>query len=154
MHATENLWMGATGSMDTPLHHKAYEMIPVHANCSGGWVRLREGDSQGFVYMVSPSMNDSSSEDWVIKIGSNSVETSLADPQYHFLLEDEGYILNRGAMAFINVLAEAEYPVRGHSGGYNRKRAAGREYGAYLHFQLVCINMNILYIYSFNLYWI
>lgn len=137
MHSNENLWMGASASMDTPLHRKAFEMVPVHSNCSDGWLRLREGDSQGFVMMVPPTGNYSS-EEWVIKVGSANNELTDLDERYHFLLEEEGYVLNRGApMAFVNVMADSEYPVRGHSSGWNKNKPAGREYGAFVHFQLV-----------------
>jgi hypothetical protein len=34
-------------------------------------------------------------------------------------------------------MPEAEYSVRGHSGGWDRTKAAGREYGSMMHFHLV-----------------
>jgi hypothetical protein len=34
-------------------------------------------------------------------------------------------------------MPEAEYSVRGHSGGWDRSKPAGREYGSMMHFQLV-----------------
>jgi hypothetical protein len=40
-------------------------------------------------------------------------------------------------MAFVNVMPESEYAVRGHTGSWDRKQAAGREYGAMMHFQFV-----------------
>ena len=52
VHANENTWMGATATLDTPVHRKAFEVVPVNDDCSdGGWVRLREGDTKGFLYV-------------------------------------------------------------------------------------------------------
>ena len=41
MHTGDSKWMGATATIDTPLHRKAFEMVPLTENCSesGGWVR-------------------------------------------------------------------------------------------------------------------
>lgn len=137
MHTGESMWMGAAATMDTPLHRKAFEVVPVNEDCSdGGWVRLRESDSEGFIMMVPPSPVFNI-EEWVVKIGVNDLETTANDTSYHFLLEEEGYLLNRGAMAFVNVMPQAEYSVRGHSGGWDRAKAAGREYGAMMHFQFI-----------------
>jgi len=137
MHTGENMWMGATATMDTPLHRKAFEVVPVNENCEGsGWVRLREGDSKGFLMMKKPT-GDFAIDEWVVKIGSDLSNVTLSDEQYHFLLEEEGYLLNKGSMAFVNVMPEAEYSVRGHTGGWDRTRPAGREYGAMMHFQFV-----------------
>jgi len=137
MHTGENMWMGATATIDTPLHRKAFEVIPVKADCSdGGWVRLREGDSRGFLMMVPPS-KEQLPDEWVVKIGDESLSVSSNDTAYHFLLEEDGYLLNRGSMAFVNVMPQAEYSVRGHSGGWDRTVPAGREYGAMMHFQFV-----------------
>jgi hypothetical protein len=135
MHAGEHGWMGATATMDTPLHRRAFAMHPVNGSCAAGngWVRLREGDSQGFLMMVAPT-GDSAVDEWVVRVGSDQLNVTDADGQYHFLLEDEGYLLNRGSMAFVNVMPEAEYSVRGHTGGWDRTKAAGREYGAAVKF--------------------
>ena len=46
-------------------------------------------------------------------------------------------------MAFINVLPENDYPVRGHSAGWKRSKPAGREFGAFMNFKL--INQSIVY---------
>ena len=137
MHTGESMWMGATATMDTPLHRKAFEVLPVNADCSdGGWVRLREGDSKGFLMMVPPS-KEQLPDEWVVKLGEESLVVSANDTNYHFLLEEDGYLLNRGSMAFVNVMPQAEYSVRGHSGGWDRTLPAGREYGAMMHFQFV-----------------
>jgi hypothetical protein len=138
MHAGEHGWMGATATMDTPLHRRSFELHPVNDSCADGqgWVRLREGDSQGFLMMVSPT-GEFAVDEWVVKVGSDLLNVTDADPQYHFLLEEEGYLLNRGSMAFVNVMPEAEYSVRGHTGGWDRTKPAGREYGAAVKFSFV-----------------
>eukprot|EP00596_Hydrurales_sp_CCMP1899_P002156 CAMPEP_0119035306 /NCGR_PEP_ID=MMETSP1177-20130426/2235_1 /TAXON_ID=2985 /ORGANISM="Ochromonas sp, Strain CCMP1899" /LENGTH=478 /DNA_ID=CAMNT_0006993353 /DNA_START=161 /DNA_END=1594 /DNA_ORIENTATION=+ len=134
MHTGENGWMGASATLDTPLHRRAYEVVPVNESCEGGWVMLREGDSKGFLMMVAPTGGDELDE-WVVKIGKSN--DTVIDQQYHFLLEEEGYLLNRGSMAFLNVMPEAEYSIRGHTGGWDRTKAAGREYGAMMHFNFL-----------------
>ena len=138
LHAGEHGWMGATATMDTPLHRRSFEIHPVNESCADGqgWVRLREGDSQGFLMMVAPS-SAFGVDEWVVKVGSELLNVTNADPQYHFLLEEEGYMLNRGSMAFVNVMPEAEYSVRGHTGGWDRTKPAGREYGAQMKFSFV-----------------
>jgi hypothetical protein len=142
MHTGESMWMGATATMDTPLHRKAFKLVPVEKECEGGgWVLLQEGDSKGFLTMVSPG--DSASigvfvaDAWVVKIGTDDAATAKIDTTYHFLLEEDGYVLNKGNMAFVNVMPENEYSVRGHSNGYSRNSPARREYGAMMHFQMV-----------------
>ena len=141
MHQNYN-WMSATGTMDTPLHHRSFKMHPVSPDCAeGGWVLLQEGDSKGFIRMVPPQ--ESAAEAWVVKIASDNIIEALNDTTYHFLLEKDeqdessGYILNRGNMAFVNVMADSEYAVRGHSGGWDRNLPAGREYGANLRIDFV-----------------
>jgi hypothetical protein len=137
MHSAETMWMGATATMDTPLHRRAFKVVPVQEDCSeGGWVRLREGDSKSFVMMVAPT-GEFAIDEWVVKLGTESLNETYWDTQYHFLLEEEGYLLNKGSMAFVNVMPEAEYSVRGHTGGWDRTKAASREYGAMMHFQYV-----------------
>ena len=138
LHAGEHGWMGATATMDTPLHRRSFEIHPVNESCADGqgWVRLREGDSQGFLLMVAPS-SAFGVDEWVVKVGSELLNVTNADTQYHFLLEEEGYMLNRGSMAFVNVMPEAEYSVRGHTGGWDRTKPAGREYGAQMKFSFV-----------------
>ena len=126
MHSGEHSWMGATANMNTPLHRRAFEMHPVNESCVNGegWIRLREGDSLGFLKMVSPT-GSFDVDEWVVKIGTEKIEDTINDKQYHFLLEEGGYILNRGAMAMINVLSEADYSVRGHSSTWDRTKPAG-----------------------------
>ena len=137
MHADEKMWMGASATIDTPIHRKTFEVLPVHANCSdGGWVRLREADSEHFIYMVPPS-GDYAIDEWVVKFGTENADTADTDEKYHFLMEEEGYLMNKGSMAFVNVMPEAEYSVRGHTGGWDRSKAAGREYGAMMRFQFI-----------------
>ena len=136
MHTGENGWMGATATMDTPLHRRSYQMVPVNDSCEKGWLRLREADSAGFLMMVAPS-GSFALDEWVVKVGSTLLNETAIDERYHFLLEEAGYLLNKGSMAFINVLPEAEYGVRGHTSGWDRTKAAGRQYGAMMHFNFV-----------------
>jgi hypothetical protein len=136
MHTGENGWMGATATMDTPLHRRSYQMVPVTDSCENGWLRLREGDSDGFLMMVAPT-GVFALDEWVVKVGSSLLNETATDERYHFLLEEAGYLLNKGSMAFVNVLPEAEYGVRGHTSGWDRTKAAGRQYGAMMHFNFV-----------------
>lgn len=140
MHGTEDMWMGASATIDTPIHRKAFIMHPLDLDCNktGGWVLLQEGDSDHFIRMVSP--NDSTHltyDAWVIRLGTNNISEALESPSYHFLVESDGFLLNRGTMAFINVLAETDYPVRGHSGGWRRNKPAKREFGSTFKFNLI-----------------
>lgn len=145
MHSGDNMYMGATASMDTPLQRKAFEMIPLYENCSEGWVRLREGDTDAFIFMNVPLPNQtvtttSSSnvdDDWVVKLGSTVEIDTKEDKRYHFLIENEGYVLNRAFPSFLNVMTESEYLVRGHTSGWDSSQPAGREYGAAMHFQSI-----------------
>lgn len=137
MH-TASMWMAAGATIDTPMHHKSFKMYPVEDNCAEGWVMLKEGDSNGFIYMVPPnSTAEGLTDEWVVKIGTPKLESARNSKIYHFLVENEGYLLNRRAMAFANVISNAEYAVRGHSGGWNVHRPAGREYGAAMQFEYV-----------------
>ncbi len=164
MHGNEQLWMGASATMDTPMHRKTFYIQPIHSNCidpsnnsqPNGWSLLREGDSKNFIQLISPNhtihTNNNnntdkslehvttsiySSEMWVIKLGTDDMKEALQDPSYHFWLETDGYVLNRESMAFINIIPETDYPARGHSGGWNRKKPATREFGAAMHFATV-----------------
>lgn len=152
MHGNEEMWMGASATMETPIHRKAFIIHPIiHNNCnaSNGWVLLQEGDSTHYITMVAPlnetstSLESSASqkaknrEAWVIKLGTNDKKEAFSNPSYHFLLEKDGYILNSALMAFINVLPENDYPVRGHSTSWKRNRPARREFGAMMNFQLL-----------------
>lgn len=166
MHGNEQQWMGASATMDTPMHRKTFYIQPVYPNCQdsqsqnrSGWSVLREGDSKSFIQLISPnhttarhvtdnsSNQDSSldhittsiysSEMWVVKLGTENLEEALSDPSYHFLLESDGFVLHRESLAFINVIPESDYPVRGHSGGWNRKKPATREFGAAMHYAMI-----------------
>jgi hypothetical protein len=141
MHGTEEMWMGASATMDTPVHRKAFIMHPVqNNNCneSAGWVFLQEGDSDHFIQMVSPNASQSIHHDaWVIRLGTTDKNIAMQLKSYHFLLEKEGYILNKELTAFINVLPENDYPVRGHSSGWNRDKPARREFGGLMTFQFI-----------------
>lgn len=161
MHGSEQMWMAASATMDTPMHRKTFYITPVEEDCIKGksWVLMREGDSEHFIQMISPNhtahlekvKNDNmsdpslahittsifSSEMWTIKLGMASKEVAFQDPSYHFLLEKDGFILNKEAMAFINIIPESDYPARGHSGGWNRNKPSKREFGAAMHFQII-----------------
>lgn len=142
MHATESLWLGASATMDTPIHRKAFIIHAVEPGCSnGGWILLQEGDSDNFIMMVNPNRTESvfSNEAWVVKLGTNNRDEALHDPAYHFLIEKDGYLINKDVMACVNIIAEAEglYIAKGHSNGWNRNQPAGREFGANLHFVIV-----------------
>ena len=134
------MWMAAGATIDTPMHHKSFKLSPVDANCgNGGWVVLQEGDSNGFIYMVPPNgaAEGYSRDEWVVKMGTDNSSVAKNDTAYHFLVESEGFLLNRRAMAFVNVMAGSEYVVRGHSGGWDHSLPAGREYGATMQFEFV-----------------
>ena len=137
MH-TATMWMAAGATIDTPMHHKSFKLYPVENDCAGGWVMLKEGDSNGFIYMVPPNAAaEGYSDDWAVKIGTDDVTKARNNTAYHFLVETEGYLLNRRAMAFVNVISNSEYAVRGHSAGWNPNQPAGREYGAAMQFEYV-----------------
>jgi hypothetical protein len=72
-----------------------------------------------------------------VKVGTDGRTEALNDKQYHFLLEEEGYILNREALAFLNVFSTNDYAVRGHTASWDRSHPAGREYGAMVRLQFV-----------------
>lgn len=100
---------------------------------------------RGFIRMVPPATDGATVADaWVVKIAEDAdIEAARNDTTFHFLLEMDpdlsgsGYVLNRGVMAFLNVMADAEYAVRGHSGGWNRNQPAQREYGASVRYEFV-----------------
>lgn len=137
MHATESMWLGASATMDTPLHRKTFITHPVKDDCSeGGWVLMQEGDSDQFIFMVNPNRTESYSSDaWTVKLGTNNLSLALSDAAYHFLIENDGFVVNKDLNACVNVMAESDYVVRGHSNGWNKQQPAGREFGAAIHFQ-------------------
>jgi hypothetical protein len=137
MHATETMWLGASATMDTPLHRKTFITHPVRDDCSdGGWVLMQEGDSDQFIFMVNPNRTESYSSDaWTVKLGTNNLLLAFSDPAYHFIIENDGFIINKDLNACVNVMAESDYVVRGHSNGWNKNQPAGREFGAAVHFQ-------------------
>lgn len=130
LHADERLWMGASASVDTPLHRKSFEIIPVDPDCKSGWVRLRESDMSSYIKMVSPKVNQSLNNEWVINQGTNILNNTIEDFEYHFLLEEEGFIVNRAVNACINIISDSSYSARGHSSGWRRNRPSNREYSA------------------------
>lgn len=138
-HADENYWLGATATMETPVFRKAYHTIPIISNdciSSDGWILLKTGDSDAFVRMVLPN-NSYALDEWVVKPGTKDIIQAKNDTSYHFLLEKQGYIMNRGSQSFLNVISEASYSVRGHSSSWDRTQPAGREYGAMMKLQYI-----------------
>jgi hypothetical protein len=93
--------MGATATIDTPLHRKSFKMIPANESCQNeGWVLLQEGDTKGFLLMVARTSKYAADE-WVVKVGTEDLDEARNDTQYHFLIEEDGYVLNKRSMAFI-----------------------------------------------------
>jgi hypothetical protein len=141
MHATESQWLGASATMDTPIHRKTFRLHPIQPDCSqGGWVLLQEGDSNNFIWMISPNRTEAYANDaWVVKLGTTDINQAYQDSAYHFLLEKDGYLVNRESLACVNVMtdAESQYIAKGHSNGWNHNLPAGREFGAMLHFTIV-----------------
>ena len=78
--------MGATATLDTPIHRRSFQMVPVSENCEGGWVRLRAAHSDGFVLMVAPT-GEFIVDEWVVKLGSDLLNITADDRNYHFLIE-------------------------------------------------------------------
>ena len=138
MH-TGNMWMAAGATIDTPMHHKSFKLSPVDSDCSTGWVVLQEGDSNGFIFMVpkNGSAEGYSHDEWVVKMGTNDLTRAVNDTAYHFLIENEGFVLNRRSMAFVNVISGSDYAVRGHSSGWDSSLPAQREYGATMQIEFV-----------------
>ena len=141
MHDKDTTWMSATAPLDTGLHHRAFETIPVGQNCSAegggaGWVKLRAHDHSGFVAMNGPATNSDST--WVVQVKSEDEHTADNNVDYHFLLEKDGYLVNKGAMAMVNVINNPDFPVRGHGSDYYFERvAAGRESTAQYQYQFL-----------------
>eukprot|EP00604_Paraphysomonas_vestita_P001180 CAMPEP_0174822884 /NCGR_PEP_ID=MMETSP1107-20130205/19402_1 /TAXON_ID=36770 /ORGANISM="Paraphysomonas vestita, Strain GFlagA" /LENGTH=409 /DNA_ID=CAMNT_0016043229 /DNA_START=101 /DNA_END=1327 /DNA_ORIENTATION=- len=145
------MWMSATASSDTPLHLKSFEIIPVDPDCkTGGWVMIRALDpnqenlknnvSKSNFICLNPPINGTNPDkspidEWVILVHND--RDPINDHTCHFLLEETGYLLNRGGMAFVNVLYDHKNIVRGHSGSWDRTRPAGREYGAMVSFHFI-----------------
>jgi hypothetical protein len=81
MHGTEDKWMGATGTIDTPIHRKSFHVYPVltadGACADGGWVLLKERDQNKFVKMIAPANTTADpnavpvENAWVIMLGKS-----------------------------------------------------------------------------------
>eukprot|EP01041_Mallomonas_annulata_P007902 gene7902-16175_t len=127
LHGNIDMWLSATATLDTPLHRKTFEMVPVTDGCGeGGWVRLREGDNKNFLYMAAPS-GEFAVDEWAVKMGSSDLTVTSNDTRHQ----------NKAAMACMNVMSQAEYGIRGHTSGWDRTKASGREYSATMHFQFI-----------------
>ena len=48
--------------------------------------------------MVPPSQNPDQyvNDEWVVKVDSDSKTIAEMDSSYHFLIEEEGYLINKG----------------------------------------------------------
>jgi len=137
LHEKDSFWLSANAPFSTGLHHKAFEVIPVGGKCSEeGWVKLRAYDHKGYLALNGPRTN--SDLTWVVEAKTEDDAIADQNADYHFLLEQGGYILNKGAMAFINVIGNPDYPVRGHGSDYFTDRVpARRESGALMSFLFV-----------------
>ena len=140
MHEKDTSWMSATAPYDTGVHHKAFELLPVTDtdgnSCSDGWVKLRAYDHKGFVAMNGPQSNSDST--WIVQVKSEDESVANLNPDYHFLLEKDGFLLNKGSLAFVNVINNPDYPVRGHGADYFIERTpAVRETGAQIDFMFL-----------------
>jgi hypothetical protein len=88
-------------------------------------VVLKEGDTLGYLLMIPPSSAENHDE-WVVKVGTGTAMISVnptanlhylllnvlllslqeniteakLDPRYHFLVEDGGYLLNKGISSY------------------------------------------------------
>jgi len=137
------------------LHHSNSNLNVTNSDI--GWVRLRETDHiNGFLKMIPgplPSINKDTNlpeqgenppkDSWTIHAGSSNLQETLLDHSYHFLLEEDGYLLNRGTngvhgvLAFANVLMP-DGDVRGHrSSQYDKNQPARREYSSMIRFQFI-----------------
>jgi hypothetical protein len=94
---------------------------------------LQEGDSEKYIHMI---LSTEKVDPYVIKLGTDDINIAKNDISYHFLLEKEGYILNKGTMGFLNVDAVTDYPVRGYS-LWDHTKPAKRDYGALLKFEFI-----------------
>eukprot|EP00981_Chlorochromonas_danica_P001920 scaffold398_cov177-Ochromonas_danica.AAC.19 len=136
MHGTEEFWMAASATIDTPLHRKTFQLHPLHHSCSqsegggggggggGGWVVMREGDSPFFIHMVHPNQTEHGYHDreaWVVKLGTSNITEAFADPSYHFLVEKE----------------DERYLATGHASGWDLYRPANREMSAMIHYTII-----------------
>jgi hypothetical protein len=146
MHDGESPMMTANAPLDTALHLKVFEMVPVSDGCTdGGWVLLRTRDREaGWVAMNNPKTKseDEGGNPWAVELRKVTEDEAKQDLDFHFLLEDDGFLLNRGVNAFLNVIPSGgAYRVRGHSADYSEwsttRTISGREVGASLRYQML-----------------
>jgi hypothetical protein len=139
MH-TEDLTMSASATMDTPVHRKAFKLTHTDSSCASGWMLMQPADSSSFIYMLSPNRSVDGYYDkdtWKLKPGTDQVDVAIQDPAYHFLVEEEGYLVNKDCNACVNVMPTQEYIVVGHSSGWNTHYPSGREFSAMLHYDVI-----------------
>jgi hypothetical protein len=90
--------------------------------------------------MNGPQTNSDST--WVIQAKSSDEHVADANHDYHWLIERDGYVLNRGSMAFVNVINNPDYPVRGHGSDYFENRLpAQRGTNAQMAFQFMNVSL-------------
>ncbi|RYH28674.1 hypothetical protein EON65_11315 [archaeon] len=141
MHGSEDFQMGASATVDTPAHRKSFKLHSV-SNCDEeGWVLLQEGDGKNYIQMLSPNksiaMHNTDKYAYNIRLGTDNKEVALADPSYHFLLEHEGYMVNRDCLACVNIMTNNDYLATGHSTGWYTHYPAQREFSAIMQFSMV-----------------
>lgn len=136
--AQNNLYMDSSATFETSDHLTAFEVTPVSKSCSeGGWIVMKAPNSDLFVYMAGPHLNETGYE-WMLRAGTSEMSLALAREEYWFLFEKAGYLLNKGSMAFVNNIAiDSSFVVRGHTEEGDRTAPAYREYGARMEFLFV-----------------
>lgn len=133
--SAEELVLAAAATFESPLLSKAFELRPVNGTCAAGWVLLRAVASPRFLYMVPPA-SPMPAHAWTVRTGLEDEAQAAADERYWFLLERDGYVLNKGSMAFLNnMYGDGGYSIRGHSAQGDRSLPAYREYGAAMAFK-------------------
>lgn len=145
VHGNSEKRLSATASQQTPLHLKSFRMSPVHSDCSGGgYITLQavaeEGEDDAnkkFLYMSSNS-SDVAKDQWYVQLAAVPPAALREDSRFHFLLEEEGFVLNRGGMSFVNVKFEEDGNLAGGStNDWDKTLVAGREYGAIVSYSFV-----------------
>lgn len=124
-----------------------------------GWVRIKSIDRNKFIYMVPPikiddidnninnnitinkKFNDTLHYQWMVKTSNfDDDEISLYDHRYHFIVEKEGYIINRAVMGCLNIFSNDNYQIKGHSIKSNSNIfgiPADREFSSQLSLQFI-----------------
>ena len=139
LHGNSDQKLSATASQETPLHLRAFKMVPVHSDCrDGGYVTLQtvEDDHQ-FLYMKSNTTDVEKGGRYVQRAEVSPAELQ-DDTRFHFLFEEAGFMLNKGGMSFVNVRFEEDGNIAGGStNDWDKSQVAGREYGAIVSFNFI-----------------